>query len=182
MILTNDQKLLLEETNLPLLLLIESSNLTELNSDDESDASQISDEEASAQEPEVNADGVPGGVDEEGNQLPPPPTEEEVFNAELEGSEDKFLQFVLYDKLTDLSSKIDILKDNVKNDTSADRLEFIQKLDHYGQYLEVLNELIFSVSTSVIYKILGQIELELIDLLEIYNAELEKNVAKEKLN
>jgi len=177
MILTDDQKLLIEETNLPLFLLIEAE---ELNSDDENDASVESEEEVAAQQPEVNADGVPGGVDEEGNQLPPPPTEEEIFNAEMEGSEDKFIQFVLYDKLSDLSSKITILKDNIKNDSSSDRLELIQKLDHYEQYLNVLNELIFSVSTSVIYKIVGQIELELIDLLEIYNAELEKNAAIEK--
>ena len=177
MILTDDQKLLIEETNLPLFLLIEAE---ELNSDDENDASVESEEEVAAQQPEVNADGVPGGVDEEGNQLPPPPTEEEIFNAEMEGSEDKFIQFVLYDKLSDLSSKITILKDNIKNDSSSDILELIQKLDHYEQYLNVLNELIFSVSTSVIYKIVGQIELELIDLLEIYNAELEKNAAIEK--
>jgi len=60
-------------------------------------------------------------------------------------------------------------------------MQIISKLEHYSQYLDVLNELIFSISTSVVYKLIGQIELELIDMLEVYNAELEKKLAYDKM-
>lgn len=169
MILTDDQKQVLEECNLPLLLLLEAE---EINSDDEPDASK-DDENQEGQE-----DQIPEGEDgEEG----PQPSEEDIFAYELEGTEDKFLQFTLYDKLTNLSSKIRILQDNIKNDSSAEYLQMVENLKHYSQYLDVLNELIFSISTSVVYKILGQIELELIDLLQVYNASLEKNIEKENM-
>jgi len=166
-ILTDKQRVVLEEANLPLLLLLEAE---EVNSDDEPDMN-----EQPAQE-----DGQEDQEPEEG-QEPPPPTEEELFQFELIGTEDKFLQFTLYDKLTELNSKIIILQDNIKSDASAESLDIIANLKHYEQYLNVLNELIFSISTSVIYKILGQIELELIELLQVYNATLEKNLEKEKL-
>ncbi len=170
MLLTDNQREVLEATNLPLLLLLEAE---EINSDDELDASKEQAEQAPEEE-------VPEEVPEE-EMPPPPPTEEEQFMYELEGTEDKFVQFVLYDKLTDLASKIIILQDNIKNDNSAENINLIQKLDHYKQYLEVLNELIFSISTSVTYKVLGQVELELIDLLQVYNASLEEQVAKDKI-
>lgn len=162
--LTDKQRILLENTNMPLLLLLEAE---EINSDDETDASQDADQaEASAASEE--------------DEQPAPPTPEEQLAFELEGTEDKFLQFVLYDKLTELSSKIDILLDNIKNDEIAEEIQLVQKLEHYKQYLEVLNELIFSMSTNTVYKVLGQIELELIDLLQIYNASLEQQEIKHK--
>ena len=164
MILTDNQRMVLEEMNLPLFLLLESE---EMNSDDEPDISQDDNQEDAEQE--------------EQEPTEQEPTEQETFQYELIGTEDKFLQFTLYDKLTDLSSKIVILQDNVKNDSSAESLDLIANLKHYEQYLNVLNELIFSISTSVVYKIIGQIELELIDLLQIYNSVLEKNAEKEKL-
>jgi len=156
--LTKEQILLLENVNLPLLLLLEAE---ELNSDDEPDASKD----------EVPAEEVPA---EEESEEEYQPTEEEIFTYEMQGSEDKFLQFTLYDKLGELGSKIKILQDNVKNDKSSEAIDLLVNLAHYSQYINVLNELIFTVSTSTIYKILGQIELELIDMLELYNASLEK--------
>lgn len=160
MVLTDKQKQILEGTNLPLLLLLEAE---EINSDDEPDASKDQEQPTDQEQPE---DG----------QEEPEPTPEENLMFELEGTEDKFLQFVLYDKLSDLSSKITILQDNIKNDRNAESLDLIQKLNHYGQYLEVLNELIFSISTATVYKILGQIELELIDVLQIYDSSLQKQI------
>lgn len=160
MVLTDKQKQILEGTNLPLLLLLEAE---EINSDDEPDASKDQEQPTDQEQPE---DG----------QEEPEPTPEENLMFELEGTEDKFLQFVLYDKLSDLSSKITILQDNIKNDGNAESLDLIQKLNHYGQYLEVLNELIFSISTATVYKILGQIELELIDVLQIYDSSLQKQI------
>ncbi len=165
--LTKEQKQLLEETNLPLYLLLEAE---EVNSDDAPDQSKSSDEQDS-QHDDANLEQQADDASDTSDA----PSEQEIFQAEMEGSEDKFIQFVLYDKLTDLSSKIDILLDNIKNDTLTDNLEIVSKLEHYKQYLSVLNELIFTVSTVVVYRILGQIELEIIDLLEVYNAKLEES-------
>lgn len=154
--LTDKQKEILESTNLPLLLLLESE---EINSDDEAlpDEEPPSEEEVSEQQEE---------------EMEQPPTEEEAFGFEIGAAEDKFLQFTLYDKLVALSGKIEILLDSIKNSKSDN--EIIDKLEHYQQYLNVLNELIFSMSTTTVYKILGQIDLELVDLLTEYNNKLEK--------
>ena len=162
--LTENQKMILENSNLSLAILLEAE---ELNSDDETDAS-------------VSEEQDQGPVDEEGNPIPPEPSEEEIYNFEMEGTEDKFLQFVLYDKLVEFAGKIDILKDTIQNDSKIDNLEILQSLEHYAQYLKVLNELIFSISTSVIYKLLGQIELELIDLLGDYNLLLEEKMKEDE--
>ena len=168
--LNDNQRRILEEVNLPLLLLLEAE---ELNSDDEPDASR------DQEQPEDNNDQPEDNNDQQEEQ--PQPTEEELFTYELEGTEDKFLQFTLYDKLTDIASKIDILQDNIKNDTSAENMDLLSNLDHYAQYIGVLNELIFTISTPVVYKLLGQIELELIDILEVYNSSLEKNIEQDKI-
>lgn len=157
--LTTNQKKLLEETNLPLFLLLEAQ---EINSDDEPDQSK-DDEPASDSESDA--------VDDSAEEAP---SQEEIFQAEMEGSEDKFLQYVLYDKLVDLNAKLSILLDNIKNDPNTESIELVSKLEHYVQYLNVLNELIFTVSTVVIYRILGQIEIEVINLLEVYNSILEE--------
>lgn len=167
MYLTEHQREILETTNLPLLLLLEAEAI---NSDDEPDQSKD------------NEDYVPGGEQpiQPGDAASQPEAQQQVipeqdqFAMEIDGTEDKFLQFVLYDKLGELSSKIDILRENIKNDKAAEALNLVINLDHYSQYLQVLNELIFSISTSVVYKILGQIELELIEMLQIYNASLEQ--------
>lgn len=168
-VLSNNQQKFLEEVNLPLFLLLEAE---ELNSDDEKDASQ--DDVNNQDQPSSDQDANEDNVEQE------QPSEEDIFNYELQGAEDKFLQFTLYDKLLDLSSKIEILLDNVKNDTSTENIDLIKNLEHYSQYLDVLNELIFSISTSVTYKLIGQIELELINLLEIYNAHLETKAIQNK--
>ena len=178
MILSDKQRKILEEANLPLLLLLEAE---ELNSDDEPDASKASDaiqnNQSASQADTTNTNDA--AQDDQDDQ--DPPDEEKIFTYELEGTEDKFLQFTLYDKLSNLSGKIEILLDNIKNDTNAENLDLLANLEHYSQYLSVLNELIFSISTSVVYKLVGQIELELIDLLEVYNANLEKKMLNDKI-
>ena len=181
MILSDKQRKILEEANLPLLLLLEAE---ELNSDDEPDASKASDtvqnnQSASQADTTNTNDAAQDDQDDQDDQ--DPPDEEKIFTYELEGTEDKFLQFTLYDKLSNLSGKIEILLDNIKNDTNAENLDLLANLEHYSQYLSVLNELIFSISTSVVYKLVGQIELELIDLLEVYNANLEKKMLNDKI-
>lgn len=160
--LTDRQTQILEESNINLLILLEEAE--SINSDDEPDGSQDAPEEQQQEEEQ----------EEEEQSEEEQPSEEDIFNYELQGTEDKFLQFTLYDKLVSLDNKIKILLDTIQNNKSVEAINLVAKLEHYIQYIKVLNELIFSISTSVVYKVLGQIELELIELLEIYNANLEK--------
>ena len=156
--MTNEQIDLLQELNYPLYQLLQENEA--VNSDDEPDAGENSPQ----QQPSQASHDTPSPAPAE----PEEPSEEDVFNMELSGTQDKFLQFVLYDKLNELSNKIEIIKDSIQiKDTTYD-LKFTGKLDQYAQYIEVLNELIFSISVNTVYNIVGQVELELIALLEDY--------------
>jgi len=155
--LNQHQYEILQEMNYPLLLLLEAE---EVNSDsephpDDKDAPQNQGQDQSQQPPEEQ-------------DQDPQPSEEEIFQAENAGTQDKFVQFILYDKLAELSNKIETIRNNIQiRDPEFDN-EFNDKLNYYAQYVEVLNEIIFSVSTSTVYNIVGQLEIELISLLESY--------------
>lgn len=159
----------LMEHNLALYLMLESSDT--IYSDDEPDPHE-----------DPSQPSQPGEQQDPNAASIPTPQQDplEIIDQEFQATEDKFLQFILYDKLGELASKIELILDNVKDDKVAEELRLIEKLEHYSQYIEVLNELIFSISTSVVYKLLGQIELELISLLQIYNANLEQKKNQEE--
>jgi hypothetical protein len=106
----------------------------------------------------------------------PIPTPEEQFAYELEGAEDKFIQMVLYERLMELSTKLELLQISVQDGVGVSAKYFYDKISQYKQYVEILNELIFSISTSTIYKLVGQIELELIDLLNEYTLAYHDNL------
>ncbi len=161
--MNSSQADVLQQMNYPLYLILEGESKEEIISDDEIDHSQ-DDEDT----PQVDEEGNEVPVDEEGNVIPPEPTEEEVFSYEVKGAEDKFIQFTLYEKLLDLSNKLEILQANVQLKDEKFDLVFTEKLNQYKQYVDVLNELIFTISTSTTYNIVGQLELELIALLEEY--------------
>lgn len=156
--LTQYQRSILEECNSNLLLLLEAE---EVNSDDE---------QPDISEPDVS--------DSNESAQKEPLTQEELMAAEFIGTEDKFVQFVLYEKIIDLSSKLEILRESIKDDALNEKFNIISIIDQYIQYVNVLNELIFTINTEVVYKIIGQIELELIDLLTAYNNELVKKENK----
>jgi hypothetical protein len=158
--LTQYQRSVLEECNSNLLLLLEAE---EVNSDDE---------QPDHGEPSEQENNQPEQEQEE------PMTQEELMAVEFIGTEDKFVQFVLYEKIIDLSSKLEILRESIKDDMLNKKFNILSRIDQYIQYVDVLNELIFTINTEVVYKIIGQIELELIDLLTAYNNELVKKEDK----
>ena len=191
--LTQKQSSVLQNTNMALYLMLEAEDV---NSDDsvplDFDAKnndpknqQQFDTDEQDQDQDAYADGFappppsqnqqapqkgqPQGQAPQNGQHQAPQDPRDVFADQIQGVEEKFVQFVLYDKLGELSSKINILQENIKNDAKDNFLELGLKLEHYTQYLNVLNELIFSMDTSVIYQLLGQIELELIELLQAYS-------------
>ncbi len=179
--MTQNQQKILEEMNYPLYLLLEGESREEMHSDDEVDESVNNDEEGEETQeaqPEDGQEEVP--TDEEGNEIQPEPTEEEIFSYELQAAEDKFTQFVLYEKLIELDNKLEILQSNVQFKNEEFDLLFSEKLDQYKQYVGVLNELIFTMSTSTVYNIVGQLELEIINLLEQYVIEHNKTEEDEE--
>lgn len=177
-ILTGDQILLLEEMNSNVILLLES----ELQqADDEPHPDDISSDESQEDIPSNDSQGgdqtPPQNIDPNtGQPIPPEPTPEEMFSYELEGAEDKVIQVILYNRLMELATKLELLQINVQDGVGVKSKYYYDKITQYKQYIDVLNELIFSISTSTIYKLVGQIELELIDLLNEYSLSYNDNL------
>ncbi len=175
-ILTGSQILLLEEMNSNAILFLEA----ELQQSDEepdysSDEPVVQDPNNPEQQAQVDPNAQPQ-VDENGNPIQPEPSPEEMFVYELEGAEDKFIQMILYNKLIELDNKIELLQLSVQDGIGVKSKYFYDRLNQYKQYVEVLNELIFSISTATIYKLVGQIELELVELLNEYTLSYNDNL------
>ena len=83
---------------------------------------------------------------------------------------------VLYNRLMELDNKLELLQMSVQDGVGVKSKYFYDRLNQYKQYVEVLNELIFSISTATIYKLVGQIELELVDLLSEYTIAYNDNL------
>jgi hypothetical protein len=177
-ILSNDQILLLENMNMNIVMLLEA----ELQQSDDEPHPDDTDAQASqsAQDGQTDPNAPQQGQQPDQNIDPntgqPIPTPEEQFAYELEGAEDKFIQMVLYERLMELSTKLELLQISVQDGVGVSAKYFYDKISQYKQYVEILNELIFSISTSTIYKLVGQIELELIDLLNEYTLAYHDNL------
>ncbi len=176
-ILTGSQILLLEEMNSNIILLLE-SELQQADDEPHPDDELGEDTADDSQQEENPQDQTPPqNIDPNtGHPIPPEPTAEEVFMYELEGAEDKFIQMILYNKLIELDNKIELLQLSVQDGIGVKSKYFYDRLNQYKQYVEVLNELIFSISTATIYKLVGQIELELVELLNEYTISYNDNL------
>lgn len=173
-ILTGSQILLLEEMNSNIILLLE-SELQQADDEPHPDDELGEDPNNPEQQAQVDPNAQPQ-VDENGNPIQPEPSHEEMFVYELEGAEDKFIQMILYNKLIELDNKIELLQLSVQDGIGVKSKYFYDRLNQYKQYVEVLNELIFSISTATIYKLVGQIELELVELLNEYTLSYNDNL------
>jgi len=155
-LLTEDQMITINNINPTLLILLEQE---EVNSDDENSPQ---DDKKQEQEQDSNQG------QEEQQPLPSP---EEIRSMEIMGAEQKFTQGVLYDSLAEISSKIELLLDVFYNNDYENKSEYIRELENYDQYVQVLNELIFSLSVDTTYKLVSQIKLNLINTLNEFKAE-----------
>ena len=176
-ILNNDQILLLENMNMNIVMLLE-AELQQADDEphpDDIDAQNAQDPNAQpAQDSQDASQQQNAQIDPNTGQ--PIPTPEEQLAYELEGAEDKFIQMVLYERLMELDTKLELLQISVQDGVGVSAKYFYDKISQYKQYVEILNELIFSISTSTIYKLVGQIELELIDLLNEYTLAYHDNL------
>lgn len=184
-ILNNDQILLLEEMNSNLILFLEaelqqSDEEPDYSSDEPTpqEAQNQANQQNQGQNPNQQSQDPNQAVDENGNPIPtePEPSPQELFTYELEGAEDKFIQMILYNRLIELDNKVELLQLSVQDGIGVKSKYFYDRLNQYKQYIEVLNELIFSISTATIYKLVGQIELELVELLNEYTLSYNDNL------
>lgn len=162
---------------------MEQQNLQELNSDDEPSAATPQPDQAGANEGtgELSPQQQQMQADAEAQQAAAQPmTVDDVLHQSIELADQKFVQFRLYDKITNLQSMVE----NLKN-ISMLNIDEIDQLTDFEDYINILNELIFTLDVNAMYQIIGQIEIDLHTFLETVNDRMltknrEKELKKEK--
>ncbi len=96
-----------------------------------------------------------------------PQSEEELLSQQITQTNDVFVKFALYDKVNDLTEKLDYFKDNF-DDIQSDTYERVLQL---GEFLNILSSLIFNLDTQVSYQMYGSILLQLTEIFNQYNKE-----------
>ncbi len=94
-----------------------------------------------------------------------PQDEEELLSQQIDQTNDMFVKFALYDKIIELTEKLDYFKENF-DDTQSSIYERVLQL---GEFLNILSSLIFSIETPVSYQMYGSILLQLTELFSEYN-------------
>lgn len=117
---------------------------------------------------QVNPEQDPGANPNDPNSQNPALTPDQTLQLELAQTDNKFVTIVLYDKIVNLIGSIDVIKENISSNQTEDEMDFIDSLDKYKTYLEILNELIFVMDTNTIYYNVATIQLEVNDLLDKY--------------
>lgn len=117
------------------------------------------------------------GSEEESSGDQPVPNPEEIqqqltpeqnLQLELAQTDNKFVTLILYEKIVQLISSIEVIKDNISSNQTEDEMDFIDSLDKYKTYLEILNELIFVMDINTIYYNVATIQVEVNDLMDKY--------------
>ncbi len=106
-----------------------------------------------------------------------PQSEEELLSQQIDQTNDMFVKFALYDKITELSEKLGYFKDNF-DDTRSEMYERVLQL---SEFLNILSSLIFSIETSVSYQMYGSILLQLTELFEEYRKKQDLEQAQEDM-
>jgi len=110
-------------------------------------------------------DGGPDASNGQMNQDEEGPTEEELFAQQMDQTNDMFIKFSVYDKINELSEKLDYFKENFEDTNSDIYTEVIQ----LREFLNILSNLVFNIETSVAYQMYGSILLQLTELFNQYN-------------
>ncbi len=98
-----------------------------------------------------------------------PQSEEELLSQQIDQTNDMFIKFALYDKITELTEKLNHFKENF-DDVQSDIYDRVLQL---REFLNILSSLIFSIETSVSYQMYGSLLLQLTELFDDYNQEQE---------
>jgi hypothetical protein len=105
-----------------------------------------------------------------------PQTEEELLAQQIEQTNDLFVKFALYDKIMDLSDKLDFFKDNFEDIGS----ELYQRVLQLREFLNILSSLVFNLETAVAYQMYGSILLQLTEMFKEYSENVLPQKEKEE--
>jgi len=109
---------------------------------------------------------------QEGEQQVDPETgepqlsEEELFAQQIDQTNDLFIKFTLYDKIVELTEKLDYFKENFEDMQS----ETYTKVLQLSEFLNILSNLVFNIETTVSYQMYGSILLQLTEIFQEYNS------------
>ncbi len=106
-----------------------------------------------------------------------PQSEEELLGQQISQTNDMFVKFALYDKISDLTEKLAYFKENF-DDIQSDTYSRVLQL---SEFLNILSSLIFSIETPVSYQMYGSILLQLTELFDEYNKGQRVEDAQENL-
>lgn len=111
-------------------------------------------------------------------------TPDQNLQLELAQTDNKFVTLVLYDKIVQLIGSIDVIKDNISSNQTEDEMDFIDSIEKYKTYLEILNELIFVMDINTIYYNVATIHIEVNDLMDKYleRTKIKKIQSKDSTN
>lgn len=100
-------------------------------------------------------------------------TPEDFLNQNINIADQKFVQFRLYDKITELQTMVD----NLKNLTTL-TYEELNNLNDFTDYINILNELIFTLDVNAIYQLVGQLEID----LQTFLGDINERILNHKAN
>jgi hypothetical protein len=118
-----------------------------------------------------------GSGEEPQNQDQEGPTEEELLAQQIDQTNDLFVKFSIYDKINELSDKLEYFQENFEDIQS----ELYERVLQLKEFLNILSNLVFNVETSVAYQMYGSILLQLTDLFTAYNSELNSKSNSDKI-
>jgi hypothetical protein len=119
-------------------------------------------------------------VDENGNPIDPnePQSQEELLAQQIDQTNDMFVKFALYDKINELTDKLDYFKENFEDLQSG----IYDRVIQLREFLNILSSLIFSIETSISYQMYGSILLQLTELFDQYNREQQVEATEHSTN
>jgi len=106
----------------------------------------------------------------------PPEEQEKIFEKEIEGMTDNFIRLNLFDKINELSKKIENFIDNSNDEKLIEKFKLIKN------YLDILEALIFNLDVNLIYQLYVTLELKTIEFMKErlgLNTDYEKEYLKE---
>jgi len=121
--------------------------------------------------------GEPGEAGPEGEVEGQQPTQEELLAQQIEQTNDLFIKFALYDKIIELTEKLDYFRDNF-DDLKSD---LYQQTLQLREFLNILSNLVFNIETPVAYQMYGSLLLRLTELFKEYNQTVKPQKDREDL-
>ncbi len=105
------------------------------------------------------------------------PSQEELMAQQIEQTNDMFVKFAIYDKVSELTTKLNYFQDNF-NDVKT---EFYERVLQLKEFLNILSSLIFNLETDVAYQMYGSILLQLTELFDDYNQQIKEEQQMENI-